>query len=222
MKTLIVYAHNEPSSLTASLKNVSLEVLQAAGSESLLSDLYAQGFHPTAEKYDFSTLSGAHFNYANEQKATALRDRNFAPDISGELQKLQDAELIILHFPVWWFSAPAIMKGWFERVLVKGVTWDDGNIFDKGYLKGKSALVVATAGGSVDDYQPFGVYKATLKQMLYPMLHGTLAYCGLSVIDPYLVHNADGMQPDELHAAIEGYRSYLSQSLTAPSYFIKY
>lgn len=222
MKVLIVYAHNEPSSLTSSLKNVSLEVLQATGHESLVSDLYAQGFHANAEKYDFTTLTGQHFNYANEQKNASLHGWSFSPDITSEMQKVQDAELVIFHFPVWWFSAPAILKGWFDRVLAMGVAWDTNNTYQNGYFRGKNALVVATAGSPESDFQPLGLHKATLKQMLHPILHGTLASCGFQVIEPYLAHNAHDMSPDDLHNTIEGYREYLSRSLEQPTFFVQY
>jgi putative NADPH-quinone reductase len=95
-------------------------------------------------------------------------------------------------------------------------------MYDKGYLRGKTALVVATAGSPESDYQPLGTHKATLKQMLYPMLHGTLAACGLSVLDPYLVHNVHSMEPDGLHEAIENYRAFLTRNLESPSYFVTY
>ena len=46
---------------------------------------------------------------------------------------------IILHFPLWWFGVPAILKGWFDRVLVKGFAYDAGKVFATGLLRGKTA-----------------------------------------------------------------------------------
>ncbi len=178
MKVLLVYAHNEPSSLTASLKNVSLEVLQAAGHESLVSDLYAQGFHAAAEKFDFTRSAVRILTMPTNKKNAALRDLSFSPDILGELQKIQSAEMIIFHFPVWWFSVPAILKGWFDRVLAMGVAGIPTIRMKEAISREKTALVVATAGSPSSDFQPLGTHKATLKQMLFPVLHGTLGSCG--------------------------------------------
>ena len=69
MNVLVVYAHHEPASLTASLKNVGVSTLLAQGHTVIESDLYASGFQPVANKYDFTTLSGSHFNYMLEQKS---------------------------------------------------------------------------------------------------------------------------------------------------------
>ena len=74
MNILLVYAHDEPSSFTAALHNIAQEVFTRAGHQVVTSDLYGVGFHPTAERYDFSTLSGKHFNYMNEQEVAAGQD----------------------------------------------------------------------------------------------------------------------------------------------------
>ena len=68
MNILIVYAHGEASSFTAAMKNVAAEVLTKAGHAVSISDLYGLGFNPTAQKWDFVTTSGGHFNYMLEQK----------------------------------------------------------------------------------------------------------------------------------------------------------
>ncbi len=48
----------------------------------------------------------------------ALSHGGLAPDIDTEVAKLEQADLIILSVPMFWFSVPAIMKGWIDRVLV--------------------------------------------------------------------------------------------------------
>ena len=104
MNVLVVYAHHEPTSLVATLKNAAVASLQALGHEVVESDLYTSGFTAEANKYDLTTLSGGHFNYMLEQKAAAGQDWAFAPDIVAELQKVKAADLILFYAPVWWFS----------------------------------------------------------------------------------------------------------------------
>ena len=148
MNILSVYAHHEPSSLTAALKNISASVLTSQGHELLESDLYGSGFSAKAEKFDFVTSSGGHFNYMLEQRHAAQEGMMFAPDIRQEIDKIRAADIIIFHTPIWWFSVPALLKGWFDRVLAMGVAWDGGKIYEKGLLRGKSAMVCAVAGGA--------------------------------------------------------------------------
>src|SRR5665213_2901587 len=117
MNFLVVYAHQEPSSFTAAIKNAAVDALSRQGHSVVVSDLYALGFNAVAQKWDFVTTSGKHFNYMLEQKHAAKLDFAFAPDITSEIEKIAQANLILFIFPIWWFSAPAILKGWFDRIL---------------------------------------------------------------------------------------------------------
>jgi NAD(P)H dehydrogenase (quinone) len=139
MNVLIIYAHQEPTSLTAAMKNTAMDTLSRQGHQVVISDLYAQGFSAVAQKWDFVTTSGKHFNYMLEQKHAAQLDFAFSPDIVGEIEKIQQASIILFIFPMWWYSVPAIMKGWFDRVLAMGVAWDTGRIYENGLLRGRAA-----------------------------------------------------------------------------------
>src|SRR3990167_3338077 len=181
MNVLVVYAHHEPSSFTSALKNVCLEVLGHAGHEVVVSDLYAQGFNPLAQKWDFVTTTGGHFNYMLEQKHAAKLEMSFSPDILGEIEKVKAANLILFIAPIWWFGVPAIMKGWFDRVLAMGVAWDGGQIYENGLLRSKQAMFIGPAGGPAAYYKSDGRHRATIQQVLHPINHGTLAFCGMDV-----------------------------------------
>lgn len=223
MKALIVYAHNEPRSFTAALKNVSLQLLESHGYGAVVSDLYAQGFNPTAEKYDFTVMSGDNFNYMHEQKNAALHSLGFAPDIVEEIKKVKEADVIIFHFPLWWSSVPAILKGWIDRVLAMGVAWDGrGQIFSDGLLRGKQALIVTTAAEPTENYKADGVHKGTVEQMLHPFLHGTLAYCGMDIWQPFVVYDLLNKTDEQRAQIIEMYRGHLDSMLKAPTYYSKF
>lgn len=222
MNVLVVYAHHEPTSLVGSLKNVAVSTLQNLGHTVSESDLYSNGFSPIAHKYDFSQLSGKHFNYMLEQKNAANKSWAFAPDIVDELQRLMEADLVLLYFPVWWFSVPAMMKGWFDRVLTMGITWDGGKIYENGMLRGKKAMIVATAGGPEEYYQPLGKHKATLRQILHPIHHGTLAFCGMDVLEPFLVYSSMNKTHDEYSSQLELHRIAIEKAVTTPRYLSKY
>ncbi|MEK8171985.1 NAD(P)H-dependent oxidoreductase [Streptomyces sp. M19] len=53
----------------------------------------------------------------------AYTDGTLSEDIRAEQDKLRWADTIVLQFPMWWFGVPAILKGWFDRVFVKGFAY---------------------------------------------------------------------------------------------------
>jgi NAD(P)H dehydrogenase (quinone) len=189
LNVLIVYAHHEPTSFTAAMKNVAVQTLENDGHSVTVSDLYAQGFSAVAQKWDFVTTSGNHFNYMFEQKHAARLRNAFSPDIVGEIQKLQAADTLLLIAPTWWFSVPAILKGWFDRVLAMGVAWDTGKFYENGLMRGKQAMFISSGAHPTEYYKVNGRHQANLNQMLHPINHGTLAFCGFNVHEPFMAMN---------------------------------
>ncbi len=219
MNILVVYAHHEPTSLTSALKNTTSLVLSAAGNTVVESDLYAIGFQPLAEKVDFATMPEGHFNYMLAQKKAAQNGMAFSPDIAGEIAKLQAADMVIFHFPIWWFSVPAILKGWFDRVLAMGVTWDGhGATYEHGLLRGKKALLVAVAGGRAELYKKDGRHRATIEEVLMPINRGTLAFCGMDVLEPYVIYDSLGKTQEELTALLNMYSQFIAAAPASEDY----
>jgi NAD(P)H dehydrogenase (quinone) len=123
-------------------------------------------------------------------------------DIRAEQDKLRWADAVVLQFPIWWNGMPAILKGWFDRVFVKGFAYgvrhpDTGRIrrYGDGLLRGKRALVVVTAGAPEPSLGPRGVH-GDIDQLLFPLTHSTLFYTGTSVLPPFVVAGADRMSAD--------------------------
>ena len=222
MNILIVYAHDEPSSFTAAMKNAAVEVLSHQGHSVVVSDLYGQGFSPAAQKWDFVTTSGHHFNYMLEQRHAANLDLAFSPDILSEIQKMRAAEIILFVAPIWWFAMPAIMKGWFDRVLAMGVAWDGGKIYEQGLMRGKQAMLIGAAGGPSEYYQPDGRHKATAVQMLHPINHGTLAFCGMNVHEPFIALNVLGLKQDGLEQLLKDLQFRMEHLIDSPQWLIKF
>ena len=219
MNILSVYAHHEPSSFTSALKNTALSVLTSQGHQVFESDLYGSGFEPRAEKFDFITSSGGHFNYMLEQRHAAQNGITFGPDIRQEIEKLRAAELVVFHFPLWWFGAPAMLKGWFDRVLAMGVAWDGGKYYETGLMRGKSAMLCVTAGFPKDFYRTDGKHQATMQQILHPIQHGTLAFCGFDVIEPFIVYNSLGLSDQERAEVLKEYQFKIEHIVDSPAYF---
>lgn len=222
MNILLVYAHDEAKSFTASLHNAAQSIFTQQGHNVVSSDLYGVGFHPVAERYDFTTLSGGHYNYMNEQEVAAKQDWAYSPDIIEEIQKVKEADVILFYFPLWWNAPPAILKGWLDRVLTKGTAWDGDHLFSTGLLRGKAAGVVVSVGDQESFYRPDGLHKATVQQMLYPMLHGTLAFCGLNVLEPFVAYGLTAANDYGIKEQLRDYTAKLETLESNPKFLYKY
>lgn len=222
LNILVVYAHHEPGSFTSAMKNAAVQVLESQGHSVVVSDLYGQGFSAVAQKWDFVTVSGTHFNYMLEQKHAANLEMSFSPDIIGEIQKVNQAEMVLFITPLWWMSVPAILKGWFDRVLAMGVAWDRDKIFENGLMRGKQAMVLAAAGNPEEYFRIDGRYRATPNQVLYPITHGTLAYCGFNVQEPFMAMNLMGATPEARAKLLKDVEFRLQNIVNSPQWLIYY
>lgn len=185
MKVFIVYAHPEPTSLNGSLKNYAVEILEREGHEVIVSDLYKMEFKPIADKNDFTELERPEkLNYIFEQ-LKAVEKGTFTSDIIDEQNKLMWADLVIFQFPIWWTESPAILKGWFDRILAYNFAYGPG-YYDSGNLKGKKGMLSITHGGvNLNNYGEYGL-KGELHDRLFNIQHEKLYFCGMEIIEPFV------------------------------------
>jgi len=127
-----------------------------------------------------------------------------------EIEKVSWADMIIFQFPVWWSNMPAILKGWFDRVFIQGFVVDlqEGRVYDRGLLKGKSAMLAVTTGASEEMYSPGGIH-GDLRQHLSVIMHNTLEFTGISVLPPFIVFGAADMSREKGSREIDRYRNVL-------------
>ncbi|MAZ88516.1 MAG: NADPH quinone oxidoreductase [Cellvibrionaceae bacterium] len=193
MKVFILYAHPEPKfSFNAALLERSVATLEAQGHEVKVSDLYQMKFNPVASADDFSERRfPERLQYDREQKH-AVAHQALSSDIAIEIEKVEWCDLFILQFPLYWFSMPAIMKGWFDRVFVNSLHYGVGKRYETGGLKGRKAMVCLTTGAYEAMLQPDGMMGG-IESILWPIHNGTLFYTGFEVLPPFLacspVHN---------------------------------
>ncbi|BDM22475.1 MULTISPECIES: NAD(P)H-dependent oxidoreductase [Pseudomonas] len=208
MKVLIVHAHPEPQSFTAALRDQAAQTFRAQGHEVQVSDLYAMGWNPVASADDFSHRENPDYLvYALEQRL-GVKSGSIAPDIQQELDKLLWADLLVLNFPIFWFSAPAMLKGWIDRVLVSGVCYGGKRFYDQGGLAGKRALVTVTLGGREHMFGE-GAIHGPLQDMLRPILRGTLAYVGFEVLEPFVAWHVPYISDEARQAFLHSYAQRL-------------
>ena len=116
MRVLVIYAHPDPDSLNGAIHREILSALSAAGHEVDDIDLYADGFDPV--------LSAAERRDYFEPERNRARVTDYAA-------RIEAAEGLVFCFPTWCLGPPAILKGFFDRVMVPGVSFrleDDGSL----------------------------------------------------------------------------------------------
>ncbi len=134
VKALVLFAHPCPESFSAALHDRVVKTLQARGWEVDDCDLNAEGFSPV--------LTVA------ERRAYHEVGINTAP-VQDYVDRLQAAEALVLVFPVWNFGFPAILKGFFDRVFLPGVSFRLEDGFVKPNLtRIRRLAAVTTYGGT--------------------------------------------------------------------------
>lgn len=213
MHVLIVQAHMEPTSFTATLVDAAVTTITAAGHSVDVSDLYASGFDPVAGRHDFTSVADAQrFHYQTEQ-LKAARDDAFSKAVAAEQERVRRADVIVLAFPLWWGGPPAILKGWIDRVLACGFAYADGARFDTGSFRGKRGILCVTTGGTRERFSDGGVY-GPIEKVLWPLQRLTLEYMGLDVAAPFVAYGAPRVSAEDRAAYLDQWRGQVRALLT--------
>lgn len=106
-------------------------------------------------------------------------------DIEAEQQRLLAHDVIVLQFPMFWYSSPALVKEWIDLVFEHGFAYGEGG----DQLKGKSLMLAISAGGPQEAYRPEGYQHFTLRTFLAPF-EQTARLCQMRFLAPYVQHGA--------------------------------
>jgi NAD(P)H dehydrogenase (quinone) len=139
MRVLVVHAHPVETSFNRALYDAALDALAGAGHEVDALNLYEDGFQAVMsreEREHYHDVPG-----------------NITPVVKPYVDRLLTADAIVFIHPVWNYGYPAILKGFFDRIFLPGVSFVlvGGNGSDKGTLvpnlKKKKIAYVTTYGG---------------------------------------------------------------------------
>lgn len=123
-------------------------------------------------------------------------------DVAWEQGLLLAHDIIVMQHPFYWYSTPALLKDWQDHVLEFGWAYGtDGNA-----LRGKRLLNAVTTGGPAAAYRPDGHHGATMKELLMPISR-TARLCGMTWLEPHVVHGTHRMTDDDIAAAAAAYRA---------------
>lgn len=202
-----IYAHPQPTSFNARLFREGSTALSLTH-DLEITDLHAQGFDPVLGAQDFGRPLGRPGNIV-DLLGDAHAHGQVPADVAEEQRKLAGADLVVLQFPLWWYGPPAILKGWFDRVLTNGFAYGtvdpDTGVplrYGDGPLAGRRALIIVTAGEDDRSVGTRGV-SGDIDSLLFPVTHGTLWYTGIEPLDLHVVHDADGLSAPDIERETE-------------------
>lgn len=198
----VVYCHPEPKSFVAAMRDTVCRALAESGWDLTFSDLHAARFNPVASAEDFGERERAdHLVYSLEQRHGWSND-SIAEDIAAEVDKVLRADMLVLVFPLFWYSVPAQLKGWIDRVFLSGVFFGGRRVYDRAGMVGKRALVVASLGGRAQMFGPDAIH-GELNGMLRHLLQGTLGYVGFDVCEPFYAYHVPYIDDRERRAILD-------------------
>ena len=200
MKILVVLAHPNRDSFTGALMDAFIAAAESAGHSIDLLDLYREGFDPIYNMADVEVYAG---------------NAEPSPDVAAQQERITAAEAMVFFFPVWWWSMPAILKGWIDRNFTAGFAFNYETGVSVGMLKHKKVAMFCPAASDQGLYRRYGYHGAFQRQIDT----GIFGYCGLTAVQTFIYpevdENADAREQHLEHARNAGLAFETSSGLAS-------
>jgi NAD(P)H dehydrogenase (quinone) len=194
MSTFIVTAHPEDGSLT---HQAALRLQELLGADvSGVGHLAQEGFDPRFT--------------ANDRQIYLGRG---TPDqaISAEQERLEEVSDVVLVFPVYWWSMPALLKGWIDRVFVAGWAFDydeNGSVVPK---LGRLAMhLLPISGTTPQSFAKHGYAHAFSTQIE----HGVIDFCGIKRGTTAFIYDSESTDNSAVAAGMEAAATLIASNIT--------
>ncbi|EON14109.1 NAD(P)H-dependent oxidoreductase [Pandoraea sp. SD6-2] len=186
MHALVVVAHPDPHSLTHAIASRVVEAITSTVPQqhqhvlhsAEIADLAAEGFDPRFAAADLAL-------FRKTQTAPA--------DVAAEHARIDRADALVLVYPIYWWSFPALLKGWIDRVFTQGWAYEGvegGKVMKK--LQRLRVHLVAVGGADQRTIARHGYFGAMKTQID----HGIFDYCGAQVVTSELLLTSDTGYPE--------------------------
>lgn len=129
---------------------------------------------------------------------------DFHIDVAKEQAALLAADVVVAQHPLYWYSCPALLKEWLDRVLLRGFAYGDGGTA----LRGKRWMQALSTGGPAEAYGRDGYNRFTVHEFLRPF-EQLMHLCGMDSLEPFVVHGVRKISEADLVATTELYRQLL-------------
>jgi NAD(P)H dehydrogenase (quinone) len=132
IRHVVVLCHPNEESFNAAVAAKYCEVVEASGQSAVVRDLYKIDFDPVLKRHEIPGRGDFHIS----------------PDVEAEWAVLGHASALVLVYPIWFGTPPAMLKGYVDRVLGSG--FDHRSVRDRTHhrLEGKSFLSLSSSGNS--------------------------------------------------------------------------
>lgn len=178
MHGLIVMSHPLSDSLTDAVARQVAAGLEQSGHSFELADLSAEGFDP---------------RFSANDVAVHLRQAVADPAVAAEQVRIGRADALVLVYPVYWWSFPALLKGWIDRVFVNGWGYDEREDGSIAKLLGRLKVRIVGVGGAGPDLYARRGYDVAMRTQIE---HGIFDYCGAPVLGADYLLPTDAPFPD--------------------------
>lgn len=200
---LLVHAHSEADSFVSAMRDRIARSLTTSGYAIEHSDLYAMNWNPVISPNDFgSRRDPGHLTYALEQRHN-FELGTLASDVQAEIAKVQETNLVVFTFPLFWFNVPAILKGWIDRVFISGPFYGGKTIYGRAGMTGKVATAAFSLGGREYMFGPDGLHGPLVDGFLRSFFQGSLGYVGFEVIEPFVAYHTPYLPLAERMACLD-------------------
>jgi NAD(P)H dehydrogenase (quinone) len=166
VRVLVIFSHPKRDSFTGRLLESFVQGLEEAGHDVEVADLYAEGFQPLLVPDDYAQW----------------HDRPMPDDVLREQARVDRSDAIALVFPIWWWSMPAMLKGWFDRVFSAGWAYAEEYDPEGSLLRSRKFVLLCPAGSSERQYRKYR-YDETFRNLVEV---GTLSYCGVTQVETHI------------------------------------
>lgn len=141
MKTLVIYAHPWDGSFNHSVLEQVKDLLENQNKTVDIIDLNKDSFNPVMTAADLKQFAKGDFA---------------DPLAKNYVERLKQADELVFIFPIWWYGEPAILKGFYDKVLLKGHVYDQVDHNIQGILKVQKATIITTANINEEIFKALG------------------------------------------------------------------
>jgi len=183
----LVWAHPRENSLTAQIAKTIRSESAEQGIKVTELDLYRRGFNPVLQQMDEP-------DWQNPQK-------RYSPEVHEYFAQMDGHDTAVIVFPVWWYSFPAMLKGYLDRVWNYGLAYGEG-----ARLPFKKVRMVALVGGSEDKFIQYGWQKN-----MSDYLKSAMGYLGIEDVSTTFLYNTIGVEAD-INDSADHYQQLFAQA----------